>query len=60
MFGRTRRFWTGVALLVIGAALLFESYIPGFDGPIVLLAIGVVVLAAGTLMIAVERGQRPV
>lgn len=60
MFGRTRRFWAGVALLLIGAVLIFENYIPGINGPLVLLAVGVLVLAAGTLIIAVERGQRPV
>ena len=60
MFGRTRQFWVGVVFLLVGTVLLFGNSIPGINGSLILIAVGVLVLAAGTLLIAVERGQRPV
>ncbi|WP_435159785.1 hypothetical protein [Haladaptatus sp. DFWS20] len=60
MLGRTRRFWTGVALLFVGTVFLFGGALPGFNTPFVLLALGVLVLAAGTLIFAMDRRTRSV
>ncbi|WP_458210672.1 hypothetical protein [Haladaptatus sp. NG-SE-30] len=60
MFGQTRRFWFGLALLLVGAALIFGSLLQGLGTPPILLAFGVLVLAVGTLVIAVARRTRPV
>ncbi|WP_458187794.1 hypothetical protein [Haladaptatus sp. NG-WS-4] len=60
MLGQTRRFWLGVVLLLVGAALIFGTLLQGIGTPPVLLALGVLVLAAGTLIIAVARRTRPV
>ncbi len=60
MLGRTRRFWVGVALLLVGAAFLFGGVLPGLNTPLILLALGVLILAAGTLVIAVDRRSRSV
>ena len=60
MFGRTRRFWVGVALLLVGAILLFEPFLLGAKAPLVLFAVAVLVLAAGTLIVGVARRRRPV
>ena len=45
-------------MVLIGAALLFVHFI--VDTPLVLFAVGVLVLAAGTLVIAVAQRERPV
>ena len=59
MLGHDFRLWLGVALLVVGAAVLFGSALAGGLPPVVL-AVGVLVLAAGTLLVAVGRRGRPV
>ena len=60
MFNPRRQFWLGIALLVGGAVVLFGSLAPGLSSSPLILAIGVLVLAAGTLLIAVARRGRPV
>lgn len=59
MLDRSLQLWLGVVLLVVGAMVLFGSVLSGGLPP-VLLAVGVLVLAAGTLLVALGRRGRPV
>ncbi|RBI60626.1 hypothetical protein DMJ13_16730 [halophilic archaeon] len=60
MLAPRRQFWLGIALLVAGAVILFGSLAPGLSSSPFFLALGVLVLAAGTLLVAVARRGRPV
>lgn len=60
MIGPRRQFWLGISLLVAGTVILFGSVFPAVNSSPVILALGVLVLAAGTLLVAVGRRGRPV
>lgn len=47
-------------LLFVGAAFLFGGFLPGIETPLALFAIGVLLLAAGTLVVAIARRRRSV
>ncbi len=59
MLGRNLQLWLGVALLIVGALVLFGGVLSGSLPPVVL-AVGVLVLAVGTLLVASGRRGRPV
>ncbi len=60
MFGQSRRFWGGLVLIVVGALLLFSISFPDFNPPFVLFALGVLMIATGTLVAALDRRTRSV
>lgn len=56
----TAEFWGGVAMLVISAALLFAPFVLVFEYTLVVLLVGTLGLAGGSILVALSRRSRAV
>ncbi|WP_115862951.1 hypothetical protein [Halorussus litoreus] len=52
--------WTGIALLVVGAIVLFSPQVLELRYTLVLLAVSVLILAGGALLVGLSRRGRAV
>ncbi|USZ68421.1 hypothetical protein NGM10_01460 [Halorussus salilacus] len=53
-------FWGGAVLIALGGILLFAPLVAAVEYTVVLLAVGVLLLAAGALLVGLSRRGRAV